>query len=597
MSALAVPELPLRSHTDAALPRPEYPQPQFQREEWLNLNGPWEFEFDDDNAGLEEHWAQGAKDFTQTILVPFCFESPKSGLGDRGFHPHVWYRRVFLLPDEWLDRRVLLHFGAVDYRATVWVNGRLCGEHEGGHTPFHFEISAFLNPGPNHITVRAEDPPTDRYIPRGKQHWREGSESIFYTRTTGIWQTVWLEPVGVSYLEKVRIDASIDGNVTFDAKVGRATSDLQLFATVSYEGEVIATSMSRVDSDQALAAVSIRDPRWWSPASPNLYDVMLELTRGNRVVDRVHSYFGFRQISTQSGKVLLNGEPIFLKMVLDQGYWPESTLTPPSDDAIRYDIEAAKAMGFNGVRKHQKIEDPRFLYWADRLGLLVSAEMANAYMFDSESVARVTREWIDAVDRDYNHPSIIIWVPLNESWGVPNVRDSRQQAHLKAMYMLTKSLDSTRLVIDNDGWEHTGCTDLFAVHDYSRTGDLFYDRFKSVREGKIPVPFQGKMFLAPGCRYNGAPIFLSEFGGISYVPPGTHVPENCWGYEGMERTETAMLDRMRGLYEAVAKLPEIIGVCYTQLTDVEQEVNGLLTYDRRPKFDPQAIRSINQLVK
>ena len=598
MSALAIRDLSFpTTQVDEALPRPEYPQPQFQREEWMNLNGPWEFEFDDDNVGLEEFWAFGAKDFSRTITVPFCFESPKSGIGDGGFHPYVWYRRVFLLPDEWVGRRALLNFGAVDYRATVWVNGKLCGEHEGGHTPFKFDITNFVTPGPNHITVRVEDPPKDRYIPRGKQHWQEQSESIFYTRTTGIWQTVWLETAGESYLDKVRIDTTIDGRVIFDAKVGKSASDLQLLATITYEGETIATAISRVEGTQATAAAFVRDPHWWSPRNPKLYDVTFELTRGNRVVDRVHSYFGFRQISTQEGKVLLNGEPLYLKMVLDQGYWPDSNLTPPSDEAIQYDIQMAKAMGFNGVRKHQKIEDPRFLYWADRMGLLVSAEMANAYMFDGESVSRLTREWIDAVSRDYNHPSIIIWVPLNESWGVPNVRDARQQAHMKAMYMLTKSLDSTRLVIDNDGWEHTDCTDLFAVHDYSRTGELFYDRFKSVEDGKIPVPFQGKMFLAPGYNYNGSPIFLSEFGGISYVPPDTHVPENSWGYEGMERTESATLARMRGIYEAVAKLPKIIGICYTQLTDVEQEVNGLMTYDRRPKFEIEAVRGINELLK
>ena len=598
MSALAVRELMLHPTAEAeAIPRPEYPQPQFQREQWLNLNGYWEFEFDDENVGLEDNWANGGRDFSQMILVPFCFESPKSGIGDSSFHPYIWYRRRFLVPEGWDSGRVLLNFGAVDYRATVWVNGRLCGEHEGGHTPFKFDVTTFLRPGPNSITVRVEDPPQDRYIPRGKQHWKDQPESIFYTRTTGIWQTVWLEAVGKSYLEKVRIDTTIDGAVTFDAKIGKSGSDLQLYATISFDGQVLATAMSRVEGSQATGAAFIRDPHWWSPRDPALYDVTFELTRGNRVVDRVHSYFGFRQVSTQDGKVLLNGEPIFLKMVLDQGYWPESTITPPSDEAIRYDIEIAKAMGFNGVRKHQKIEDPRFLYWADKMGLLVSAEMANAYMFDGESVSRLTREWIDAIGRDYNHPSIIIWVPLNESWGVPNVRDVRQQAHMKAMYMLTKSLDSTRLVIDNDGWEHTNCTDLFAIHDYSRTGDVFYERFQPVQEGKIPVPFQGKMFLAPGFDYNGAPIFLSEFGGISYVPKGTEVPENSWGYEGMEHSEADTLDRMRGLYEAVAKLPKIIGICYTQLTDVEQEVNGLLTYDRRPKFDPHAIQTINHLLR
>ncbi len=597
MSALLF-EFPLQPNpTEGNLPRPEFPQPQFERQEWLNLNGYWGFEFDDENVGLHENWAQGRHDFSRTILVPFCFESPKSGISDTGPHPQVWYRRLFSIPENWEDNRLLLNFGAVDYRSTVWVNGRLVGEHEGGNTPFRFEITSHLRPGPNTLTVRVEDPPTDRYIPRGKQHWQPRPEKIFYTRTTGIWQTVWIEPVGASYLDRVKIDSNIEGSVTFDARVARAEADLQFYITISYEGKVLASSMTQVEGSQATAAAFIRDPHWWSPGSPCLYDVTFELTKGNRVLDRVKSYFGFRSISTQGGKILLNGEPTYLKMVLDQGYWPESLLTPPSDEAIQYDIRMAKEMGFNGVRKHQKIEDPRFLYWADRMGLLVSAEMANSYMFDDESVSRITREWMDVVTRDYNHPSIVIWVPINESWGIPNIRDSRQQAHLKAMYMLTRSLDPTRLVIDNDGWEHTDCTDLFAMHDYSHDGDLFYERFRSVQDGRIPIPFQGKLFLAPGFEYNGSPLFLSEFGGVSYIAPNSDVPDNSWGYEGIEPGEDAALGRMKSLYQAIAKLPRFVAICYTQLTDVEQEVNGLMTYDRTLKFDPKDIRAINGLLR
>lgn len=597
MSALLVHELPVRPGASIHdLPRPEYPQPQFEREDWLNLNGYWEFEFDDEDLGLDENWAEEGHDFSRMILVPFCFESPESGIGETGEHPRAWYKRRFLVPEEWETQRVLLHFGAVDYRATVWVNGRLAGEHEGGNTPFKFEIGSLLQEGPNTITVRVEDPPQDRYIPRGKQHWQARPESIFYTRTTGIWQTVWLEPVGCTYLDAVRIDTTLDGSVMFDARVARPRPGVEFRAEVSLNGRVLSCSTGPVETTQATAAAFLRDPNWWSPGSPTLYDVRFELVKDGRVIDSVKSYFGFRSITTQSGKVLLNGEPCYLKMVLDQGYWPQTNLTPPSDEAIQYDIRMAKEMGFNGVRKHQKVEDPRFLYWADKMGLLVSAEMANSYMFDQDSAARITREWLDVVARDYNHPSIIIWVPLNESWGVPNIRDSKQTAHIEAMYKLTKSLDSSRLVIDNDGWEHTGSTDLFAVHDYSHDGELFYQRFKPVQDGKIPIPFQGKMFLAPGYEYNGSPLFLSEFGGVSYIPKDQTPPENSWGYEGVENTEEGVLARMRSLYEAAARLP-FAGICYTQLTDVEQEVNGLLSYDRKPKFHPAAIRRINELLR
>jgi beta-galactosidase/beta-glucuronidase len=578
------------------IPRPEYPQPQFERAEWLNLNGAWEFEFDDDNRGLDERWASG-KPFGRSILVPFCFESKLSGVGDRTFHPRAWYRRRFSIPESWGDRRVLLTFGAVDYKATVWVNGEFAGEHEGGHTPFRFDITHLAHrEAENVITVRIEDPPDDRYLPRGKQHWSEKSASIFYTRTSGIWQTVWIEPVGQSYLDRVKIDANMDGAVTFSARLGNPDGDLQFYATVRHEGKVLASSMGVAMGPVAMASAVIRDACQWSPDSPTLYDVTFELKSGGEVLDRVQSYFGFRNISVQDGKVLLNGNPIYLKMVLDQGYWPDSNITPPSDEAIQEDIRLTKKMGFNGARKHQKVEDPRYYYWADRMGLLVSAEMANAYMFDETYVSRITREWTDAVMRDYNHPSIIIWVPLNESWGVPNVADPRQQAHIRAMYHLTKSLDPTRLVIDNDGWEHTEATDLFAFHDYTRTGEQLYERFKSIPSESVPIPLYGKMYLAPGNKYNGSPLFLSEFGGVAYIPRDEDVPDNSWGYSGIEPSEKAAIERIRDLYIAIAKLPRIVGICYTQLCDVEQEINGILTYDRQPKFDLDDIRSINDLL-
>jgi beta-galactosidase/beta-glucuronidase len=579
------------------VPRPEYPQPQFQREQWMSLNGPWEFEFDDANVGLEENWAAGGRKFSRTIVVPFCFESKLSGIGDTSFHPWVWYRRSFTVPEAWKGKRVLLHFGAVDYRAMVWVNGRYVGGHTGGHVPFSFDITPHLQRGANTVTVRAEDPPTDRYVPRGKQYWEPKSRGIFYTRTTGIWQPVWIEAAGDSYLTKVRITPSNDGTVRLEARIARPQADLEFRAAIRFQDREVASGGARNDGPRALLALAVQEPRLWSAGSPNLYDVTFELRRGGAVLDRVQSYFGFRSVSTANGRVLINGRPVFLKMVLDQGYWPESTITPPSEEAIQYDIRMTKEMGFNGARKHQKLEDPRYLYWADKMGLYVSSEMANAYLFDEDYVQRFTAEWIEAVERDYNHPSIIMWVPINESWGVPDLGDPRQQNHLKALYALTKSLDATRPVIDNDGWEHVDTTDLFAIHDYARTGDLLYEIYKDLGKTGIPARRTGRSLLAPGYRYNGTPILLSEFGGIAYIPPGHQVPPDAWGYAGVEKTAEAALARLRGLYEAIAKIPEFAGLCYTQLTDVEQEINGLLTYDRKPKFDPKLIREINELVR
>ena len=579
------------------IPRPEYPRPQFERASWLSLNGAWEFEFDDGNVGLDEGWAERGRAFKRSITVPFCFESRASGIGDTSFHPWVWYRRSVSVPPAWKAQRVLLNFGAVDYRAMVWVNGRLAGTHEGGNTPFGFDITPLLQAGNNIIVVRAEDPPTDRSIPRGKQYWQPQSAGIFYTRTSGIWQSVWLEAAGTSYLEKPRVKASLDGTVRFEARVGRPTPGLELVATVRWKDQVVASGTSPVVADRVSVAVAIAEPRLWSPGAPNLYDVVYELKASGRTVDRASSYFGIRSVGIRQGRVAINNNPVYLKLVLDQGYWPESLLTPPSDEAIQFDIRTTKEMGFIGARKHQKVEDPRFLYWADRMGFVVSGEMANAYTYDEHYAARFTREWIEAVERDVNNPSILIWAPINESWGTPDLTDPRQQAHLKSLYALTRSLDPTRLVIDNEGWEHTDQTDLFAIHDYARSGEVLYEKYKDLGKPGATVPDNSEAALVPGYSYNGTPLYLSEFGGIAFIPPGHQVPQQAWGYSGVEKTPEAALDRLRGLYGALARIPAISGLCYTQLTDVEQEVNGLMTYDRKMKFDAKAVREINSLVR
>jgi beta-galactosidase/beta-glucuronidase len=579
------------------VPRREYPQPQFQRENWQTLNGAWEFEYDDNDKGLAENWPAAARKFSRTIVVPFAPEATKSGIGDTSFHPVVWYRRNVAIPPAWNGRRVLLHFGAVDYRAQVWMNGRSLGQHEGGNVPFHFDATDHLKSGANVIVVRAEDPPSDRYIPRGKQYWEPKSRGIFYTRTTGIWQPVWLEAVGDSFLSRVRITPLVDGDVKFEASISRPASDVEFHALVQSEKRSVASAMGLSEGPRATAAVVVRNPKLWSPNTPNLYDVTFELRRGGQVLDRVQSYFGFRSVGVQGNRVTLNGRPVYLKMVLDQGYWPESTLTPPTDEAIQYDIKMTKAMGFNGARKHQKLEDPRFLYWADKMGLLVSSEMANAYLFDEGYVQRFTREWTEAVERDYNHPSIIIWVPINESWGTPNLHDPRQQQHLRAMYTLTKSLDHSRLVIDNDGWEHSDLTDLFAIHDYARTGELLRNKYKDLGKPGARVPDNARTVLAPGFEYNGTPVVLSEFGGISYIMPGQKAPEGSWGYSGLEPDQTAAFGRLSGLWTAIRDTPAFAGICYTQLTDVEQEINGLMTYDRKLKFDPSAVKKLNDMLQ
>ena len=574
----------------AAVPRPEYPQPQFKRAQWMTLNGEWEFDFDDKNEGNSK--------FTRKILVPFAFESPKSGIGDTAFHPWAWYRRSFTPPAAWQGKRVLLNFGAVDYRAWVWVNGQFVGSHEGGNVPFKFDITALAKPGAaNSVSVRAEDPPTDRFSPRGKQYWQLTSRGIFYTRTSGIWQSVWLEATGDSYLEKVRATPSLDGRARFEAKAMRDAEGMELGVEIKWENEVAASGTAKFTGPAAHLELRVRDPRLWSHIAPNLYTVNYELRRAGQVLDRVESYIGFREVATDNGRFFLNGRPTYLKMVLDQGYWPESLLTPPSEEAIINDIKWTKEMGFNGARKHQKLEDPVFLYHADKLGLLVSDEMANAYEYDSDYAARFTREWLEVVERDYNHPSVIMWVPINESWGVPNLRDPAQQQHLRSLYMLTHSIDKTRPVVDNDGWEHVETMDLFTIHDYAASGERLFAKYKDLGKAGERIPDNARAILLPGAKYNGSPFLLSEFGGIAYVLPGSQVPADAWGYAGVEKTPEAVLGRLRGLYEAIARIPAFAGICYTQLTDVEQEVNGLLSYDRKMKFDPAKLREINALLQ
>ncbi len=566
-----------------SIPRSEYPQPQFERKNWQSLNGPWDFGYN-------------GKSFDKKITVPFAVETKLSGIGDTDFHPEVWYRRSIQVPAAWKGKRVLLKFGAVDYIATVWVNGKEVASHVGGSTPFDADITDELKAGANEIKVRAIDPPTDRHIPRGKQYWEQKSKGIFYTRTTGIWQPVWLEATGDSYLNRIRITAEMDGTARFDTRISRHQKDLKLVTILKDGSTVLSTTETPASDERVSASVVVAQPKLWGPGAPNLYDVEFQIRKGDQVLDSVQSYFGFRTVTIENGKFMINGRPVFLKTVLDQGYWPESTLTPPSDDAIKFDIDQMIAMGFNGARKHQKLEDPRFLYWADKRGFLVSSEAANAYLFDEQYVARFTQEWIESVERDASHPSVIMWIPINESWGVPNLYDPRQSAHLKAMYWLTKSLDPTRPVIDNDGWEHTDITDLFGIHDYARTGDILVSKYKDVKGAGVPFPRNGREALAPGFSYNGSPIFLSEFGGISYIAPGSNVPSDAWGYAGVEPNQEAAFARLKSLWEGIAKLPNIMAICYTQLTDVEQEINGLMTYDRKLKFDPAEIKKLNDML-
>jgi hypothetical protein len=574
-------------------PRSEHPEPQFMRTKWISLNGTWEFAFDDRDEGLAQRWNTGLKPLPKKITIPYCFESKLSGVTDTGFHPIAWYRKEFEIPVTWKNDQALLHFGAVDYRAWVWVNGQLVGTHEGGNVPFTVDAARMLHVGRNIVVVRAEDPPEDRTIPRGKQYWKLQSERIFYTRTSGIWQPVWLEATGAAHFDNIHLTAGQDGTASFDGELaGMPIGQYQYRISVIDGGTEVGEAEGSVELGRFSATVKVAKPKRWSPDNPNLYSLKYTLLSGSKTVDEVYSYAGFRTVGVANDRVTVNGKPVYLKLLLDQGYWPESILTPPSEEAILRDIDLIQAMGFNGVRKHQKVEDPRFLYWADRRGLLVSGEIADAYLFTEEAARRFTAEWMQAVKRDYNHPSIVIWNAINESWGTPDLKEPRQQAYLKSLYQLTHTLDPTRLVIDNEGWEHTDQTDLFAIHDYGKSGEDLYQKYKGVTAQSTEVAKNARPATIPGYRYNGTPLYLSEMGGIAYIPPGALTFGKSWGYSGVEKTEEDAFARLSQLFRGVAKLKNLAGICYTQLTDVEQEANGLLTYDRKPKFDVAKVKAL-----
>lgn len=599
------------------LPTMAYPRPQLQRSHWFSLNGPWKFTFDDEGQYSQpnqiSHWSH-------IIEVPFAPESIQSGIADTGFHPYCWYEREFNLPAA--EGRVLLHFGAVDYRARVWVNGQFLTEHEGGHTPFTIDITSVLDPsGTQRVSVWVEDDPYDLEKPRGKQDWQLEPHSIWYPRTTGIWQTVWVERVPETYIERVRWTPHFERwEIGFEAFVAEHTSagqqqnghqqnghqqngtqiqdGIQIKVRLTAGQQLLVNDTYEVLNGEIHRRIALSDPGiddyrnelLWSPEKPTLIHADIQLWRGSQLLDEVKSYTAMRTVSIQRDRFMLNGQPYYLRLVLDQGYWEKSLMTAPSDEALRHDVELTKQMGFNGVRKHQKIEDPRFLYWADVLGLLVWEEMPSAYRFTRKAVNRMTKEWTEVIERDSSHPCIVVWVPFNESWGVPDLTaTAAHRNYVQALYHLTKTLDPTRPVIGNDGWE-SAATDILAIHDYDNNPQRLANRYGP--EVKLSDLFDrqrpgGRVLTLDGYPHQGQPIMLTEFGGIAY---GRSDDQSIWGYvRSAEVTE--LHSRYAALLRAVNQIELFSGFCYTQLTDTFQEANGLLYADRTPKLPLEAIAS------
>lgn len=572
---------------------PLHPNPQFTRPGWVSLNGPWQFAIDE---AAEQESPVKVK-WSETIEVPFAPETPASGVGREGLFAGCWYRRLFEAPPHEGGRRVLLRFGAVDYEAVVWVNGQVCAVHEGGYTPFHADITDLLrDQREQEVVVRVRDDPHDLAKPRGKQDWQPQPHSIWYPRTTGIWQSVWLETTGPGRLEHLSWTPNVERfEVDLWARTVGPTDGARLRVRLHAGQRLLADDEFLVVGSEVHRGIAVSDPGiddyrnelLWSPERPTLIQADLELrdARGH-VLDRIESYTALRSADVLGDRFLLNGRPRYLRMALDQGYWADSGLTPPSDAAARRDVVLALAMGFNGVRAHQRIPDPRFLYWADVLGLLVWEEMPSPYRFTAQAVMRLTNEWAAAIARDRSHPCVIVWVPMNESWGVPDLPSNPAHRHtVRAVYHLTKSLDPTRPVIGNDGWEME-VTDIIAIHDYEREAGRLRRRYQDRLEpGKMlstERPGHRVLLLNEQC-YRGQPIMLTEFGGIAMRQKG------AWGYAEVEGPE-ALLTQYQALMEVVHELPMLAGFCYTQFADTYQEANGLLRADRSPKAPLEQIR-------
>ena len=584
-----------------------HPRPQLRRA-FTELSGPWGFAHDDADAGRAGGWPTRSDVFDRTIVVPFPPESPDSGIGDDGFHPVVWYRREFPCRPT-VGRSVLLHFGAVDYRAAVWVNGQLVVEHEGGHTPFSADITHALRPdGQQVVVVRAEDLAHDLAQPRGKQDWQAEPHAIWYRRTTGIWQRVWWEEVHPRRLESLHWTADpVAGTVAMAARLGPPSLDptgqpLWLRVRASLHDELLVDDTYQVRDDEVRRELVLSQGRLslggdavaWTPEHPNLVEVVLDLqTADGEVLDHVYSYTALRSVHAGDGRFQLNGKPYFLRLVLEQGYWPGTHLAAPSEAALRREVELIKELGFNGVRLHQKTGDPRFLYWCDRLGLLVWSEMPSAYEFSPQMTHRIVREWLEMVERGRSHPSVIAWVPFNESWGVPSLPTSADQRHLVlALYHLTKSLDPTRPVVGNDGWEQV-VSDILTVHDYSAHGATLRERYGSqaaVQQTLAHVQ-PGYRTVLLGLPQAEQPVMITEFGGITLASP--EPGEEVWLGYGAAPDADAFLQRYASLVDALLDSPAVTGFCYTQLTDTVQEQNGLLTEDRVPKVPTARIRAVN----
>jgi len=595
------------------IPRGEYPRPQFMREDWLCLNGEWQFEIDQGDSGLERGLLDRA--LTDKIIVPFCPESNLSGVENRDFLNAVWYRREVTIPQEWSDKRVLLHFQAVDYDTTVWVNGDEVGRHRGGFTPFSCELHGIAQPGDTiTVVVRARDDNASPK-PRGKQAKDYDPSGAIYVRTTGIWQTVWMEPVPHYALKRPRITPDLANRLfRLEQPLSHCKPGLRLRVSLQNDGENVSTVECPVDQDftpHLDLIIPEKHLRLWSPEDPHLYTLEIELLDTNEtVIDRMSSYAGLRALTINDKAIKINGEVVFQRLVLDQGYYPDGVMTAPSDGALKQDIELSIEAGFNGARLHQKVFEERFLYHADTLGYIVWGEFGDwGNRFYGPSHGEHQRfgpeyitQWLEVLERDYSHPSIVGWCPLNETWQVITDNITALDDATYGMFMATKAMDTTRPVLDASGYSHRVRTaDVYDSHDYTQDPEQFRKRHAGLIEGRpfvneppprrFPPRFRGTAIWS--IPYRGQPYFVSEFGGIWWNPDASK-DEDSWGYGERPRTIEKFYTRFEKLCAILLDNPYMFGYCYTQLTDIYQEQNGIYKFSRARKFDMERIRQAQQ---
>lgn len=589
--------------------RNEYPRMDHKRDRYDILNGEWNFKFDRNDEGLYLKWYDEFPQDSQTIVVPYAYQTKLSGINNQERCDIVWYQKTTTIKSGHSE----LHFGAIDYEADVYIDGQHMVNHLGGETAFSIDLFYEYETEIS-ISVRVYDPSFDEEIPRGKQFWEKDSRSIWYTPTTGIWQAVWIDYVGYSKIINVKTNSNLKAGLqAIDIHSSKNSIGKKMCLQVTFEGEEVYEATQRIYTEYSHFEIEVynnmifktpfhsggKESICWSPEYPRLFDYEVTIVdENNNQIDKLVSYFGFREIKIENGMTYLNNNPYYFKLILDQGYWEGGLLTAPTDEDYVKDIQLSKSMGFNGCRKHQKVEDPRFLYWADKLGFLVWGEVASTPVFTEKTVKRMQNQWFDIINRDYNHPSIVAWVPLNESWGVPFIKfDKKQQAHSLSLYYQIKSVDDTRLVVNNDGWELTK-TDICAIHNYNHGNENdidtqeYFAKTMLTKEQLLSTRPSGKPIYANGFTHDDeTPILITEFGGIAY----DMVNPKGWGYTSVDNSQSLVSEYER-IIDIFAKSEAIYGYCYTQLCDVEQEVNGLLTYNREPKCDVKEIKKINDRV-